>query len=103
MPAYEIPLSPKAQTLTVQMDGVKRKLTFYWNTASACWIIDIKDPDGTPVLTGIPVVTGLDLLEQHAYLELGGSLIVQTDHGPLLPPTFENLGTEGHVFFVTEA
>jgi len=100
MPAYEIPLSPKAQLVTVQLAGVKRKLNFYWNPTSECWFMDVMDDVSTPLIMGIPVVTGLDLLEQFAYMNLGGSIVVQTDHGPLLNPTFENLGVTGHVFFV---
>lgn len=102
MTAYEIPLSPEPQLFNIQLAGVTYYLTLRWNAESEAWNLDIAAQDRTPLLNGLLVVTGLDLLGQYAYLGFGGMLIVQTDADPDAVPTFENLGKEGHIFFVVK-
>ncbi|MNU03634.1 hypothetical protein D3C72_2477290 [compost metagenome] len=65
-------------------------------------MLDIATAARVPILTGIPVVTGLDLLAQYAYLGFGGMLIVQTDHDADAVPTLGNIGIAGRLYFVTE-
>ena len=79
MTPYEIPLSPNPQTFAIALAGVSYQLTITWNPAMACWVLDIANEDREPIVNGIPVITGLDLLAQYEYLNLGGSLVVQTD------------------------
>jgi len=100
--AYEIPLSSQPQLFNIQLAGKTYFLTIRWNTAALYWVLDIADQDRAPVISGIPVVTGLDLLGQYAYLEFGGMLIVQTDGDPDVVPTYANLGSEGHIYFLVE-
>ncbi|UNA00781.1 hypothetical protein ZHS_25 [Edwardsiella phage vB_EpM_ZHS] len=102
MKAYEIPLSPEPQLFNIQLAGVTYYLTLRWNGEAEAWRLDIAAQDRTPLLNGLLVVTGLDLLGQYAYLGFGGMLIVQTDADPDAVPTFENLGKEGHIFFVVK-
>lgn len=102
MPAYEIPLSAEAQKLDIALAGVTYKLRFVWNATSCCWILDVADADDNPLALGVPLVTGLDLLAQYAYLGIAGSLIVQTDNDTDAVPTYGNLGTAGRLYFVTE-
>ncbi len=102
MKYYEVPLSPKAQRLTIALAGITYKLNIFWNDLAACWIVDIADKDGVALVSGIPMVTGSDLLAQYRYLGFVGSLIVQTDHDTYAVPTAENLGLEGHLFFAVE-
>jgi hypothetical protein len=98
--SYEIPLEPAAQTFQIALAGYTYAVTMWWSTATACWNISIADPNGAAILDSIPLVTGVDLLGPYAYLGFGGQLVVQTDHNPDAVPTFENLGTTGHVYFV---
>jgi hypothetical protein len=63
------------------------------------WVVDLLDDQDNPVVSGIPLVTGANLLEQYDYLNFGGQLIVQTDHDVDKIPTFENLGDECHLYF----
>ena len=99
---YEIPLTPVPQTFAIKLGGTQYSLTVYWNTPAACWMLDIFDSTGTTaVLTGVALVTGVDLLGQFKYLNLGGQLTAQTDGQPLIPPTLGNLGITGRLYFVT--
>ena len=99
---YEIPLSPSPQTFSILLAGVSYQLTVHYIDAPmGGWLLDIADQSGNDILCGAPLVTGHDLLEQYAYLDLGGQLFVQTDADPDAVPTFNNLGVESHLYFVT--
>jgi len=102
MTPYEIPLSPNPQIFNISLGGTEYQVTVYWCDPSDCWNIDIYDVTGTiPQLTAIPLVTGCDLLGQYGYMNWGGQLIAQTDGDVYIPPTINNLGSTGHLYFVT--
>lgn len=102
MTTYEVPLSAEPQTFTISLAGtVYRLRVVYADVAEGGWIIDISDVSGNPIVAGIPLVTGHDLLEQYAYLGIGGQLVVATDGDPDAVPTFANLGTTSHLYFIT--
>jgi len=98
---YEIPLSPEPQTFTIPIGGVTYGFNVQWNVNNASWIIDIADASGNPIVSGIPVVTGVDLLGQFGYLGFGFQLVAQTDNSPDTVPTFDNLGTTAHLYAIT--
>jgi PKD repeat protein len=95
---YEIPLKARAQSLDIKLNGVQYTLVIRWNGKS--WVMDIKSSKGVMILSGIPLITGADLLAQYKYLKLGGQLVVQTDGGVTSVPTFANLGSKSHLFFI---
>lgn len=101
MTAYEIPLSPKPQVFSISLGGVTYKMTLRWNEPASSWMLDIGDETGALLVGSVPLVTGADLLAQYAYLGFAGKLIVQTDHDPNAVPTYDNLGTTGHLYFIT--
>jgi hypothetical protein len=98
---YEIPTTATPQKMSITLSGVLYQLLLKWNGVSQCWILDISDDNGTPILCGIAVITGVDLLEPYSYLGFGGQLFALTDNNPDLPPNFTNLGTTGHLYWVT--
>lgn len=102
--AVEIPLSPQAQTLQVALGGITYTFTLVWCDPNQAWTLDIGDAQGNPIVRGIALITGADLLQQYAYLAIGGGgqLIVQTDTDPDAVPTFANLGVTSHLYWVTE-
>jgi len=99
---YLIPLQAMPQTLQITLAGVQYQLTVKWNDANQSWILDIGDSSANPIVTGIPIVTGTDLLAPFAYLNFGGQLIAQTTNDTDAVPTFENLGTAGNLYFLVE-
>jgi hypothetical protein len=102
MSVFRIPLIPAPQKFTATLGGVDYNLTFkYQNVQDGGWTLDIADTSDNPILQGIPLVTGADLLAQYDYLNFGGSIFVQTTSDPNAVPTFENLGTDGNVYWVT--
>jgi len=101
---FRIPFAVgQPQRLTVTLGQVEYQLTLrYLNVDEGGWILDIADAIGKPIVLGIPVVTGADLLAQYKHLGFAGRLWVQTLSDPDAVPTFENLGADGVLWWVTE-
>lgn len=95
----EIPLSARNQIVTVVLLNVTYQLTLQWRKAAQTWFLDIADAAGTPLIQGLALVQGVNLLHQHQALGIGGGLLVTCDTG-VDAPTFENLGTTSHLLFV---
>ncbi|WP_298032507.1 hypothetical protein [uncultured Desulfovibrio sp.] len=105
MALYEIPLTPEPQSFGIHLAGRELRLVLRWAESPTAavpggWLLDILDaPDDTvPLVCGIPLVAGCDLLAPYSYLEFGGSLRVSGD----VPPTLENLGETCLLLFETE-
>lgn len=102
MATYEIPLSPEAQTFSIDLAGVEYQLTLVWNSIANIWVLNLTTANGnSPILSGIPLVANTDLLAPYGYLNLGGQLVAKTDNNPFNPPTYENLGVTGRLYFIT--
>jgi hypothetical protein len=98
---YEIPTQPVNQEFDVSLAGVTYHLILTWCPPNNAWNMSIEDAQRNPLVSGIPLITGADLLEQFGYLGIGGSLIVQSDFDPDQVPDYGSLGSTGHLFFVT--
>lgn len=102
--ALEIPLIAQNQTLTTTLAGVTYQLAVTWRDAPANnggWVLDISDENANPLVQGIAMVTGADLMAQHPEVGFPGQLWVQSDFDPGAVPTFDNLGSGSHLYFVT--
>ncbi|WP_434524378.1 phage baseplate plug family protein [Photorhabdus asymbiotica] len=95
----EIPLSPINQQFDVQLDGINYKMKLIWRDIAG-WILDIMTPDSEPIVTGLPLVFGANLLEQHRHLGFNGSLIFYGDINQE-KPLRNSLGEEDKLYFVT--
>lgn len=97
---FEIPLRPEAQIVSVQLGATIYILRLIWvDNPEAGWLLDISNADGEPLLTGVPLVAGADLLAQYPDLGFGGRLFVGSDGNLLEPPTYENLGVTAHMWW----
>lgn len=99
----EIPLIPsQPQRFTITLGGVSYNMRLTYDTAQAgCWMLDIGDADSNLLVAGIPLVTGVDLVAQYAYLSFGGALVCTTDRGAGEVPNFDGLGVTSHLYYVT--
>lgn len=65
------------------------------------WTVDIASSNGSPIVNGVPIVTGCDLLAQYRHLGFAGELRVQTSNDPDAVPTWANLGNQSHLYWIT--
>lgn len=100
MAGIEIPLNSTNQTFSITLGGVEYQLTLVWRDIAG-WALDIASSTGNAIISGIPLVTGADLLQQYAHLGFNGALIVASDIDINSVPTENNLGSGGHVYFIT--
>jgi len=99
----EIPLLASSERFLVSLAGVQYRFSVLWRESDAggSWYLDIADASGAPIVSGIALVMGVDLLGQYEYLKLGGSLVLNS-LGDVLP-TYTNLGTGVRMYFATAA
>jgi hypothetical protein len=98
--AFLIPLQPTNQVVQVTLGGTLYALTLRWNEMNEAWTLDIADSNNNPIVTGIAVITGVDLLAPYGYLNFGGQLIAQTANDTNAVPTMATLGSSGNLYFV---
>lgn len=101
MSRFEIPLISMPQKFSISLAGVSYNMTVRWNQPGECWFLDIADVDDIEIVSGVALVTGVNLLEQYNYLNIGGELVVITDFNASDPPTSSNLGSQSHLYFDT--
>lgn len=100
---YEIPLTADPQKFTIRLSGTDYVIRLYYlNTDEGGWVIDIGTSNNVAIVNGIPLLTGTNLLEQYDHLGFAGRLWVQTKSNPNAVPTWENLGIESFLFWVTD-
>ncbi len=101
---FEIPLQAGNQTFLVTLGTVAYTLAIIWRDPAG-YFLDIADSQGNPIVGGIPLLPGVDLLGQYAYLAIGGSpgagtlTVVSDGVDPLVAPTYDNLGTGSHLYW----
>lgn len=103
MTIYEIPLATTPQTFLTTIGGKQLRFTIQWCDApEAGWILNITDLDDKPVVMGIALVSGINMLTQYPEFNWGGKLgmVIAGDDGN--SPKFDNLGSEARLYYVTE-
>jgi len=100
MPVYNVPLTNKNQTLQTSLLGITYILTVRWNALANLWYLDINDANNKPILNGVPMTAGVNLLKQFAYLGINGALVAQNVSNPNLPIGEVDLGVTGFLLFI---
>ncbi|ECL9665853.1 hypothetical protein S350_25725, partial [Salmonella enterica subsp. enterica serovar Derby] len=85
MTIQEIPLTADNQQFSIILAGITWRIRIIWR--DLYWIMDLQNDRGEPVISGIPLVTGADLLAQYAYMGLGFKLVVMCDDSTQDYPT----------------
>lgn len=101
MAIYEIPLrGGTAQRLKVMLAG--KLYTFalaFIDEEEGGWVLDLGEEGGTPLVSGIALLPGQDLLEPFPELGIGVRLAIVTPGDPNVPPTFAGLGSDSKLLF----
>jgi hypothetical protein len=97
----EIPLKVgQPQTLSITINNVTYNLSLKWFELASLWLLDIADNLNNPIVVGVPLVTGADLLGQYKHLGFGFGIWCSTDGIPDQAPIFSSLGDNSHVYAV---
>ena len=80
----------KHTSQTVTLEGVRFRIDTYTNTADGCWYMDLYDSDNAPLVIGIRLTTGLDLLFPYRYKAVPPGILFINDHvGQRQDPTLD--------------
>lgn len=102
MAEYRLPFRGVAEEFEVQLSGTIFSARISWNAECGTWMLDLFDvASNVYVLTGLAVVSGVDLLAQHAYLGFVGGLVAHVDGDENAAPTYTDLGTQANIYYVT--
>lgn len=106
MAVFKIPLEARNQITRMQINGINYQLRVMWNKMAGVWILDIFTDTGFPILCGIPLITGANLLGQYEYKHIGNDVIfivltLAVGHSPSEIPSQTNLGTDGNLYYIT--
>lgn len=100
---FLIPLVNVPQTFNIDLAGVTYNLTCRWNDSfEAGWLLDIADSAQNPIVSGLPLITGANVLAGLDYLGIDGTLFVFTNGDPNAVPTLDNLGIDSNLYFTTD-
>lgn len=92
MTMYKIPLTTGAQSFSINLGDVQYRMTLIYRSAECGgWFLDMERSDKKDAIYGIPLVLGVDLLEQHVHKGFG-HLYVSMDGCANHQPTYEDMG-----------
>lgn len=103
MAQYTIPITTsEPQTFTVTLSAVQYRFTLRWiDGTEGGWLLDIAlAEDETPLVAGVALVTGVDLLAQFPDLGIPGALWLYAVDD--LSPGYDDLGTAVQLIYETE-
>lgn len=98
---FSVPALPTPQSFGISLGGLDLNMNLAFKGAAG-WVMDVASNVGDTLLSGVPLVTGGNLLEQFEHLGIPGGLWVQTKNAPDAVPTFDNLGVESFLFYVAD-
>jgi hypothetical protein len=80
-----------SQTFNTSIKGVNYNFSIIWRGTQYC--LNLLDTNKNPIITGIALVPGMDLLGPYQYLNLGFGLSVSTTSDPTHEMTYTDLGS----------
>jgi hypothetical protein len=102
--AYTIPLIAGQQQFRINLNGTAYQMIVTYREVDAQvsnWTLELLSSAGVSITGVIPLVTGIDLLGQLAYLAFGFGLYVASSGVDILAmPTYANLGSIAQLLYV---
>lgn len=91
-------------TQQCELGGRTYTLRCLWNDRARCWHLDVATVDGTPIVTGVRLVTAFPLLQRCVHADRpAGDLVLLDLLGQGGVPTSADLGTRFALFYVEAA
>ena len=96
----KIPLTTGAQAFSIQLGEKFCTFTLIYRNAKvgSAWYLDVYADNGELLLQGIPLVCGVNLLEQHAYRGLG-KLTAKVGGMDNVTPSYADMGAELELYW----
>ncbi len=98
MDILEIPLSNKNQEFDIQLGNKTYHLRVAFGEYCG-WTLDVMTQSKDEILSGIPLVHGVDIFAQYRYLGFDGSLVFSCED-PALELEFNETGKGNRLYFV---
>lgn len=100
MAKFLVPTTPsQAQSFKIALGNTTYTFTLTWCWPAECWILSIGDAQGVPIVGSLPLLPGMDMLEQLAYLGLGGALTTEVSNSANTVPGFDTLGATAQLYY----
>lgn len=94
---YELPITnDPSQEFVCELDEKKYLFRLQLNVRGEVWTLDINTFDDVPIVTGLAMVIGSDLLESNRFIK--GELFVVDYTGRGIDPSAENLTDYGLIW-----
>lgn len=89
MAIYEIPLNTGNQKFNISLN--KKLYKFQLIFRAGQWVLDILDTAESPLVTGLPLVMGVNLLGQHQHIMRGNLAVLNSNKSET--QSFGNIGS----------
>lgn len=94
---YELPTTNKpSQEFVCELNKVKYLFRVQLNVRGGIWTLDVNTSEDIPIILGLPLVMGADLLNNERFTT--GRLFLVDYSGSGLDPTAKNFGNYGLVW-----
>lgn len=94
---YELPMtSDPSQEFTCELNRVKYLFRVQLNVRGEVWTLDVNTSEDIPIITGLAMVMGVDLLASERFTK--GMLFLVDYSGKGLDPTADNFGNYGLIW-----
>lgn len=97
MAILEIPVRSDipAYSFQITLEGTVFTLHFRFNTRLDRWVMDVNNVDDVRIVTGVPLLYGLPLLDRYKYEGLPlGRFVISDETGEKRNPTRDGLGDD---------
>lgn len=87
---------------TTEIEGSIYQFQFYFNVRMDRWFMDIMTPASERIISGIPMLTNVDLIGRFRDTRLpAGYFAVFDNTGKNRNPSFDNFGTDIKLYYLT--
>ena len=96
VPMQAIPNHSFSCVIPLNNGNIELRFTMQYNEVAGFWFVDI-GKDNQTILSGYPLISAQDLLEQFQYMEIGHAYLIPRSELTQQFPDYETLSTEWYV------
>lgn len=98
-----IPLTPETpQDIHLPLENEAVTLYIAWNATADSWTLDVSMDDGSNTAHGLRLSPGVNIIGGLGFSKLGG-LFISDEQQTSAEPTFDGLGTQFKLWYLTRA